>query len=382
MIGCSLLDEYFDISRVVHHWKTAIDIRNRISNGFIKKKTIDRDNIVFGRLRHRAYQGCKEFTTMQHLDNLDLDEFRTQCLLVRERILGPFHKETIQRLTYRGTAYINSMQPRRCIDLWIYACKLRLEKDTMFHQDAALALQSLVKLFLDFCVNTLPNEVNELTFEDVSDVIELITSQLKPSMDLLKVRPVHCKHEEIFDLMLTVLMHLIYIIQIIPDLDENSVRAKNQMIRRLIKINPVNSKGDSLLHLAVTRVPFDKNYSRSYNKYLFFLPDIDVVRLLLTCGYNVDILNNSKMTPLQVALVNPEYNSKLIKLLLHNGAHPDRYLPPTDISRDIMKSLIQASLKPLNYINLQCLAARKIVEYKIPTDRKLPKCLQDHIDIH
>lgn len=377
LIGCSLLDEYFDIARVTYHWKTAIDIRNHDPDDPIKKRGVDHD-IVLDRYRHRAYQGCQEFTTAQQLDRLDLDDLRIQCLLVRERILGPLHKETIQRLMYRGTAYINSMQPRRCIDLWIYACKLRLKKDTMFHVDAALSLQSLVKLFLDFFVNAPPNEVTELTFEDVIDVIDLITSQLKISMELLKIKPVHSKHEEIFDLMLTILMHLIYIIQIMPDLEEDCIRTKNQMIRRLIRINPVTSHGDSLLHLAVTRIPFDNNYSTS----LFFLPDIEVVKLLLSCGYNVDILNKKKLTPLQLACVHPKSNSRLIKLLLHNGAHPDRYLPPIDVNRNMIKSLSEASIKPLNYITLQCLAARKIVEYNIPTGKELPKCLQDLIDIH
>lgn len=46
-----------------------------------------------------AFQFQREFTTMSELDNImaDLDSIRIQSLLIAERILGPFHKDTVFR---------------------------------------------------------------------------------------------------------------------------------------------------------------------------------------------------------------------------------------------------------------------------------------------
>lgn len=54
------------------------------------------------------------------------DAIYMQSLLIRERILGPDHKDTIFGLMYRGAVYADMHHYQRCVDLWKYAFQLRL----------------------------------------------------------------------------------------------------------------------------------------------------------------------------------------------------------------------------------------------------------------
>ncbi len=72
-----------------------------------------------------------------------------QSLLICERVLGREHKDTIYRLMYRGAAYADSMQHQRCVDLWRYALKLRVQKDSILFCDTCFTAQALVRLYFD-----------------------------------------------------------------------------------------------------------------------------------------------------------------------------------------------------------------------------------------
>lgn len=55
------------------------------------------------RAPREAFGYMQEFTTDQELENIatDIDAMRIQSLLICERILGPYHKDTVFRLMYR-----------------------------------------------------------------------------------------------------------------------------------------------------------------------------------------------------------------------------------------------------------------------------------------
>lgn len=83
----------------------------------------------------KVYQYETEFETFEDLDNLstNIDLIRIQSLLIYERVLGKYNKNTIFRLMYRGASYLDSFQYRNCINLWNYALELRFKKDSIFH---------------------------------------------------------------------------------------------------------------------------------------------------------------------------------------------------------------------------------------------------------
>ena len=64
-----------------------------------------------------------------------------QALLIRERILGADHKDTIFGLMYRGAGYADLNQYRRCIALWKHAFRLRHAKQVPLNHECLFTLQ-------------------------------------------------------------------------------------------------------------------------------------------------------------------------------------------------------------------------------------------------
>ena len=82
LIGCTFLDEHFNLQSTVEYWKMAMYIRlNSEPIPIPKQKLV---------VPKKAYQFMQEFTTMEELELLDhnVDAMRIQSLLMCERILG------------------------------------------------------------------------------------------------------------------------------------------------------------------------------------------------------------------------------------------------------------------------------------------------------
>lgn len=112
------------IQTALNHWNIATTIRNMASPPLEKLPVMS---------PRPEFQFAKEFKNEAELRNLafDLDELRTQSLLICERILGSHHKNTLFRLMYRGAAYADALRYQRCIDLWKRALEIRVNKDSV-----------------------------------------------------------------------------------------------------------------------------------------------------------------------------------------------------------------------------------------------------------
>lgn len=111
----------------LNHWETAVKIR--MQRGVDGKPLPKRPSLE----PKSAFGNATEFTTSEELRTiaLDLDAMRIQSLLVCERVLGPYHKDTLFRLMYRGAAYADDLRYQKCIDLWRRALEIRVEKDSV-----------------------------------------------------------------------------------------------------------------------------------------------------------------------------------------------------------------------------------------------------------
>lgn len=201
LLGSTFLDEHYDLQTAIQFWRKALDLRNADpKHPVIKSRLVE---------PKAAYTMNQEFQTHEELENLchDLDAMRVQSLLICERILGPMHKDMIFRLMYRGAAYADSLQYQRCIDLWIYALQLRIQKDSLLHSESCFAAQALVRLFLDLMEKKESGGQNatcELRFQDVVATIQLLVSQFTPAIQALAVRPVFRRQQDNFDKILKV----------------------------------------------------------------------------------------------------------------------------------------------------------------------------------
>jgi hypothetical protein len=202
-----------------------------------------------------------------------------------------------------------------------------------------------------------------------------------------------------FDRTLVVIVHyLIVVAESIKHSSPEDTYKLKKLIYELVKLNPKNSRNLTILHLASTKDSSSIIKNHTLNNY----PSIDVIRLLLECGADVDARDSDKNTCLHLAVSNrtvatatttaldpssPKQTNerdKLILLLLSSGAHLDAVNSQGKTANDLCKGSpkLYSLIQPVNYLTLQCLAARAIKKHSIPYNDCLNTKLANFVDIH
>lgn len=276
LMGATFLDEHSDMRVALHHWRKAIEIRTDAGkknfHEFSEEKIcvfilLQFLNILLGLLPklpimkpHEAFKYQREFSSAAELENIatDLDAIRIQSLLIAERILGPYHKDTVFRLMFRGASYADMMRYQYCIDLWRRALEIRVEKDSVLYSDTCFTAQALVRLMINYNdKHRSPHEDIASTnqrFKDVVGTFKLLTDNISEARQLLTIRPVHKRQMDSFDRILKCITHLIYLmLETAKTKEDNEI--VTELVVNLVKINPrTASTDDTLLHLCVSRL--------------------------------------------------------------------------------------------------------------------------------
>lgn len=292
-------------SQAIVYWRQALEIRHRESVTKVISPTRD------------AFSNVPEFTTVDELNSMDLDDMRIQSLIVSERILGNQHKDFLFRLLYRGAFFADSMRYDSCLRLWILSLEIRVEKNTLLHSDTVFVTQAIVRLMLNLNLKDaefIPFEVQgqpELpSFEEIHKVFSLLTDDIAEAKRLLSIRPVYKKQHDNFDKMLKCITHLIYLMLSTAGTNEEKLHLIHTGVYKIVKHDIRTSNQDTLLHMCVSRLNYVKHgYFADHNmtaKAVF--PNLDVMKLLLTCNANVNARNECRSTPLFIASIPYNYN--------------------------------------------------------------------------
>ncbi|KAG7191122.1 hypothetical protein KM043_007154 [Ampulex compressa] len=319
LMGSTFFDDHNDTQTALVYWRAAMAIRNANSiNGapLPKRPTLPKRD---------AYRNATEFTTLEELNAiaLDLDAMRIQSLLICERILGPYHKDTLFRLMFRGASYADALRYQNCVDLWRRALEIRVEKDSILYTDTCFTAQALLSLMIDVNEKTLEvidhnREKEEPRFCDVVEIFKLLSSQLTEVKELLEKRPVHIRQRESYENILKCITHLIYLL-IETAVSDDEKALIRQLVHDLVKRDPRSVyTEDTLLHLCVSsRNTISCRYFTATDDTHTIFPSLEVVKLLLECGAHVNARNKSRSTPLHIASDPYNFHSPLIKLLLN-----------------------------------------------------------------
>lgn len=241
-----------------------------------------------------------------------------------------------------------------------------------------------------------------------------------------------------FDRTLVVIVHfLIVVAESMRHCSPEETFKLKKLVYELVRMNPKNSKMSSLLHLASSR----DSSSIIKNHTLSSFPSTEVLRLLLECGADSNALDCERNSPLHLAASNraqlstvptvpqpepepgqqnlpqqqPDANNndnpaaapnaeaindpaaqaspqtpvinnerdKLIFLLLNSGTHLDACNAHGKTAADLYKNgKMYQIINPINYLNLQCLAAKVIQKHKIDYRSHLTEKLANFVSIH
>lgn len=219
-----------------------------------------------------------------------------------------------------------------------------------------------------------------LRFDDVHETLELFFNQFDFVVESLKIEPVFKKHLEDFDEILKMVVNLLHIMNKIQETDEQHKQLVRMAVK-LIKYDPRTSQGDSLLHLVVSTSSTLK-MSNSDNEKLF--PNYELASLLLDCGADPNTINKLKNAPLHLACTRPNYDKRIVDLLLQHGAHLDQSNFNGNQPLKQLLSIKESKIEPMKYISLKCLAARKLHQICSQKEFKNSEAafLQDFVNIH
>lgn len=375
LLGSTFLDEHNDLYTALKHWRIAQGIRD--TNGTVKGPPVP---------PREAFRFQKEFSTMSELDNSvgDLDSIRIQSLLIAERILGCYHKDTVFRLMFRGASYADTMRYQRCIDLWRRALEIRVEKDSILYSDTCFTAQALVRFMVDYnekCV--LEQKAFGQRFKDSIRTFQTLTQNIAEARQLLLIRPQFKRQMENFDKILKCITHLIYLMLQTANTTEQMSMVCDQ-VSKLIRLNPTSaSTEDTLLHLCVSKLNTIKSGYFMDEAPVMVFPDESVISFLLQCGAQVNARNDSKSTPLHVATVPYNNNNWLVGLLLKHGAHLDLPNASGDCAiQKVNETPFNLDIHLVNYVSLKCLSATVICKFGIPYRHQVPRTLESFVQMH
>lgn len=379
LLGSSILELHGDIPQVNRLWKKALAVsKEDSSESFDLFQSFTPSFNQCDIRRSVAFGDITEFRNEHELQSLTPDQYRIQSLVISERILGSDHRETVQRILYRGSFYLNSLRPDRCIDLWIYALRLRLHHKSIFHFESFFAAQVLTKLFFDIL-----HQYHFVMYKDVYDVLSLLIDQLESCERHLSLKPTSCLHEEIYDLLLGIIVKqltLLNSISIKPD----EMYLTSQLIIKLISISPKTSNGSSLLHVCTSPGVIDGEAYKLSEDGISSLEGI--INLFIQHGVEVDATNYDGLSPLQVlcsAGMRVADKKRLVRSLVERGAHIDRRTSSPEQGELIKQTLREAGIDVFKHVKLSCLAASKVAELKIDVNNNaLSRGLKETIAIH
>jgi len=366
LIGANFVDEKHDADQAMAFWIKSANIRTE------ELAVGQTEGVVLS--PNPAYNYAAEAHTIESLTEIagDVDAMYMQALVVRERILGPDHKDTIFGLMYRGAVYADLHAYQRCIDLWKYAFWLRRSapRSSLLAHEYLFTLQALCKLFWEI----FDEDAANVRFADVSEVLGMTVAEIAETVSASSANV--CATEQTVLLLLSV--HLVHLScrLISSEAETLSVR---QLVRALVQTKFCTSDGRTLLHLAV-----DPASSSVADELYSDLPSSAVVEFLLTAGAAVNAVDSAGNTPLHVAVSNrPEPARRgvwleMIDFLLYHGAHVDI----ANAKREVASDALPPTVNILNHVNLKCLAARAIRGHQLPYRGIIPATLADFVDIH
>jgi len=341
LLGATFVDNNLCLNAVqgLPFWIKAVNIR-------MKELTADEDRDV----PNPVYNNAVEARDTESLAAIagNVDAMRMQALVVRERILGLAHPETIKGICRCAAYYRDLGADRRCSDMAIYTLKKNYDLAVRYG-----LFDTLVLCFWDI----FKADSTNIQLANISEVLEMTVANIKKVVS-------HSAAAAVDRMMLLSFIRLVHLACRLMSTD-NETSSVHELVKAAVQTKCHTKDRATLLHLAVDCVYLDR-------------PSRVVVESLLVAGADVN-------TPLHVAVVKwNRYQSQrdawleVINLLLAYGAHVDFVNAKGRRASDMLPS----SVNVFNHVSLQCLAARTIRTHHLPYHGILPTRLADFVDKH
>ncbi|VVC38395.1 Ankyrin repeat-containing domain,Ankyrin repeat [Cinara cedri] len=329
---------------------------------------------------------CKTVQDLMYLKNVH-EALHYESLIIRERILGEDKPDLLlPSIIYRGDCYADVDHYEPCLKLWCHA--LQLSQNNCF--SVTVDLLPFIQVFCKMIKSEINIELLHLKNVLLYAVNESLYYKYKIAKNIDKKEIVK---QNMYENM-KIIMSLIIIISITLEKECNLEHPiKQKLLNIITKINKMNLRSENNMTLLHMCVKCDITLDKFITTIVWF-PHFLSMKLLLTCGADVNALDNEQNTPLN-NMVNffidypfmphdMDLNSKkIIEELLNAGTHTDIVNKSGWSPHSFDLTNIYPCLK-ISPRKLTCLAACTL-KYKTKKEYycdKLPEAVLKFIDLH
>ncbi|XP_064110413.1 protein fem-1 homolog A-like [Macrobrachium nipponense] len=252
LLGASLLDDLEDIVSVIQYWKSAMS--HRYVDGVL---TYPKSEL---NLEGPAHEEFREVTTLEQLEAIetDFESVQRQSLLVKERVLGPDHFTTLLYIRDAGLDYANDGAFKQCINLWVHAIEVQYFRLKPLNHARLYHFRSFVGLFSSLTdaehVSNWNRQPKDF-FDDIMCVFEKGARELNLVVSELDQSDISVKklNESHLNECVAIIMHLLVSLTMLqPQLSSSQIHTFRSALYQLLKKDPRDAAGWSLLHIAWT----------------------------------------------------------------------------------------------------------------------------------
>ena len=327
------------------HWRRAVTLR--LANPCADSHGIGTSPI---------FRNIQEVNTLEELEALCRDEEMMYMYALKKllQILDPCRQETTNGLVRVSKIFYCKGIYRRAFDLMKYAFQLLQPRTQAWTEEYSRILGSLNKK----CWKALYQSEFEIVFYDVFDILNMLTLKAQSTEEGITCKSL-CLEQ--------IILFVHFAIRLVKSPDQ--MISCKRVVHRLVSSQIRSEDGRTLLHRAAEHCSVSGGCLR-------------LVELFLECGADVNAVDCRNNTPLHLCKKpNPNFvtqseREEVIELLLRYSAHVDIVNDSGDIAA---KGL---SLRILDHVNLQCLAAAVIRDCRIPYEGKIPVQLELFVQMH
>ena len=307
-----------------------------------------------------AYQKRKESQTLEELALIedDLHALLMESLNIRERILGEENAELLSQIRIVAHFYLKNDDLSTSIRLRRHAIKIAQSSNVSSASDLYFITDNLLQR------NRHPEQ------KEVIELLEQTVLEYK-KQNTGKIRRNTYDREDLF----LCSKNLISIISINGFCGESNTSHASILLRELCRQDPRDRFGHTLLHFVVWYHIIDNSF-----------PLLDVLKLLLNVGFDVNAVNGNGDTPLHSAVTKQNKFCLLtgvMETLFNGGAHHDFVNNDGKTPMDMAKTDVAAMiLSEKRKLELKCISARAVKKFGIPYLGVVPKTLEKYVSMH
>ena len=357
-----------DLEKAFHYLRKAME-----------ERYMNKTNTVIKRAQSSvpAYNNWIECWNLCELEAIktNSEALQMECLAIRERLLGPGHQDVVDAIADVGASFVNEHEYAKGLKLWHYALKQDREIQTV----CALRFPGILAIMME------RNMEPERTI--VLEIFQILSARLRQIM--LRINEGNGDKDSLQKSCEETTIACVYLIGILLHIgkNEDDQHELYQVVYKFIRQKPYLRNGFTPLHMCCSIDTYT-----SYESLLTIVPfpNASLCETFITCGSNVNDMDNGNNTPLHTVvscfkdyIIDIDTFHEILTCLIESGTHLDIRNKENKTAADIVNiAFVEDIIVANREFSLKCLAATAIRKTDVQYKGIVPRDLQKFVELH